>query len=656
MLELAVVDAEGVLSATCTHVVDLAAGDRTVVADVRLTLDPGQMLQVEEQRPGRVTATLRLGEEVLATASADVRVLAARQWLAVPPELSMEMLAAFVMPHDPAVGPLLDEAAGLLRERTGSASLQGYQAGPERVDDVVRAVFDAARARTIRYAEPPASWGDVGQRVRTPTQVLDERVGTCLDTTLTLAAVLEQGGIRPLVWMVQGHAFLGYWREETSLANIVLTDASPVVNLIDLGAIRLVETTMLTSADPTHDVDAAHRSAYSRWLVGDLDEVLGVIDVWTARRNDVLPLPARARTPSGDVQVVTYQAATHSTAPRSTDDDQPRDRTATTPVPPRVARWKNALLDLSLRNRLINFADRSAVSLLVPPGRFGHLPPVQARPPAAAPVPVGPGRRGARRPRRHERQGPAAGPAGPDPRRARDRVDRRHVRRLPHPVARARPPRAHRAGGDRRQQPVPRARVAGVGLGRTAAAEPGGARPRAPGDAGTAAHLPDRGRRDRHGRAELLPAGEAASGGRRRAGPLGRRRGPRPRGGAADAADRGGRGRAAVAGGGHRARRDPPVRQVPALEGPRRALGVVLRERLGAAPRPDADRAVRRRGGRRRHPGRPRRAGGRVPGARRRVAARGGARRRPRPVVRAGGAAGDGQVADDHQPAEPRRG
>ena len=78
-----------------------------------------------------------------------------------------------------------------------------------------------------------------------PTQVLDERVGTCLDTTLALAAVLEQCGIRPLVWMVQGHAFLGYWREETSLANIVLTDASPVVNLIDLGAIRLVETTML---------------------------------------------------------------------------------------------------------------------------------------------------------------------------------------------------------------------------------------------------------------------------------------------------------------------------------------------------------------------------------------------------------------------------
>lgn len=379
VLELAVVDAEGVLSSTCTHVVDLAAGDRTVVADVGLTLDPAQMLQVDEQRPGRVTATLRLGDETLATASSDVRVLAARQWLAVPPELSMEMLAAFVMPHDPAIGPLLDEVSALLRERTGSTALQGYQAGPERVDDVVRAVFDAARARGIRYAEPPASWGDVGQRVRTPTQVLDERVGTCLDTVVALAAVLEQCGVRPLLWMVRGHAFLGYWREETSLANIVLTDVSPVVNLLDLGAIRLVETTMVTSSEPAHDVDAAHRSAYARWLTGDLDDVLGVVDVWTARRSDVLPLPARTRTPSGEVQVVLYQAASHSTAPRAADEPAAQVRTSTTPAPPRVARWKNALLDLSLRNRLINFTDRSAVTLTVPDGRSATLPTLLGR-------------------------------------------------------------------------------------------------------------------------------------------------------------------------------------------------------------------------------------------------------------------------------------
>ena len=42
-------------------------------------------------------------------------------------------------------------------------------------------------------------------------------------------------------------------------------------------------------------------------------------------------------------------------------------------VPARVRIWKNSLLDLSLRNRLINFTQRSAVHLAVAPGQLGTV-------------------------------------------------------------------------------------------------------------------------------------------------------------------------------------------------------------------------------------------------------------------------------------------
>jgi hypothetical protein len=61
------------------------------------------------------------------------------------------------------------------------------------------------RARDIRYAEPPASWGTDGQKVRTPGEVLEGRLGTCLDTTLTMAAALEQAGINSTIWVLKGH-------------------------------------------------------------------------------------------------------------------------------------------------------------------------------------------------------------------------------------------------------------------------------------------------------------------------------------------------------------------------------------------------------------------------------------------------------------------
>src|SRR4051794_20227659 len=295
VVRLSVRDAEGTVTLPWERVVDLVPDSVTVVPDVDLTADPAVMLQVEEQRPAEVTVEIVHAGHTVVVHRQPIQLLAARQWLRLPRVLSLEMLAAFVMPNDPAVAALVDEASALLQTRTGSPSVQGYQAGPERVDAIAEAVFDAMRARDIRYSNPPASWADVGQKVRTPGEVLDGRAGTCLDTVVVLAAALEQAGIRPLLWLVEGHAFLGYWREESALDAIAQTDVADVVNFVDLGLVRIIETTMVTVADEPATFDDARLPAYRSYLTGDLGQVIGVTDVWTARRNGVLPLPARLR-------------------------------------------------------------------------------------------------------------------------------------------------------------------------------------------------------------------------------------------------------------------------------------------------------------------------------------------------------------------------
>ncbi len=386
-----VLDAEGPIGGAVERLVDLDAGRTTVLGDVGLAMDPAVMLQIEEQRPGSIEVDVLVDGEDVGGTALPVQVLAANQWLAAPAPLALEMLAAHVQPNHPAVAVLLDEAATLLGARTGDPSLQGYQAGPERVDAIVAAVADAVAARSVRYSEPPASWADVGQKVRTPGDVLDGRVGTCLDTVVVLAAALEQAGIRPLLWVAEGHSFLGYWREERSAESAATTDVAPLVNLVDLGYVRLVETTLLTSrADgaPAPSPDELHAAAYTAWLAGgagpardqSLDRVIGVTDVHRARRDGILPLPARTRGADGTVQVVEYRPAAHGTgartpagpAPRG-DDRGPASRHGRPEAPARVQQWKNALLDLSLRNRLINYTERSGLPLTVPAGSLGTL-------------------------------------------------------------------------------------------------------------------------------------------------------------------------------------------------------------------------------------------------------------------------------------------
>src|SRR4051812_18861573 len=377
-VRLAVRDAEGPIAQTVELLADLDEGRTTVLTDLGLVMDPAAMLHVEEQRPGVIDVEVEADSELLGEGSRAVQVLAAQQWLATPLPLALEMLAAYVMPNHPAITALVSEAADLLEQRTGSGALVGYSATPERVDEVVQAIAEVMRGRGIRYSEPPVSWSDLGQQVRTPGDVLTWRVGTPLDTVVVLAAALEQAGLRPLLWLADGiggrvgggHAFLGYWREERSAESAATTDAAPLVNLVDLGLIGLVETTLLTSmGEPGADL---HRPVYTGWLTGGLDHILGVTDVHRARKDGIFPLPARARDEAGVLQVVEYRPALHSAPARPVEHPGPAPSSRPEP-PARVQQWKNALLDLSLRNRLINYTERSGLALAVPDSALGVL-------------------------------------------------------------------------------------------------------------------------------------------------------------------------------------------------------------------------------------------------------------------------------------------
>lgn len=69
--------------------------------------------------------------------------------------------------------------------------------------------------------------------MRTTAQVLDERFGTCIDLAVTYAACIEQTGLHPLIWLVNGHAFTGFMLNEESLQHTSLTETNTMVNLFE---------------------------------------------------------------------------------------------------------------------------------------------------------------------------------------------------------------------------------------------------------------------------------------------------------------------------------------------------------------------------------------------------------------------------------------
>ncbi|MBO0907787.1 DUF4011 domain-containing protein [Arthrobacter sunyaminii] len=373
VLTLRVSAEAGVVSRTSEHFLDIPAGASVTLSNPNLQVDPATMLQVEDRQQGTVLAELRVENDVVASASQDIELLGAQHWKLRRGLLAMESLAAFVQPNHPEIATLCAEASDLLKQDTGNGALNGYQSGPERADAIAWAIFRAVQKRQIRYSEPAPAWGQHAQRIRTPEQVLNGKFGTCMDTTVILAAALEFAGLQANLWLMSGHIFLGYWRDERNFQTPALEEASLLVNAVDMGDIRLLESTLATDS-ATHTAQEVHDAAYVKYLTGEMEDVCGVVDIYGARSAGIRPIPARIKTADGKIEVHEYTPAAR-TAPVAAPATGRRsaERTATKGVPPRISQWKNSLLDLSLRNRLINFTTTARFPLAVPEGRLGEF-------------------------------------------------------------------------------------------------------------------------------------------------------------------------------------------------------------------------------------------------------------------------------------------
>ena len=355
--------------------------------NLQLTFDPNKMYQISDPQAGQIEIEVLAGETSVASAAWPIEILPANFWRAGSSDAisSYQALASFSQPNHPSVRPVLDSAVAKLSTGSDKGSLSGYQ-NPATVDATVQAIYAAIQDLKLTYSDPPASWsGGSGQKIRTVQEIVDEGVGTCLDTTMLFASCLEQAGLWPMVFLIPGHAFVGYWSGEFAgrfeghvprLPSILPIDS--LANQIDLGLVRLVETTSLTrSADFTAAMGEAKLRLESEGAYGAKKSQSVAIDIVACRLSDrpIHPLPARFVNSNGQVEVVEYR-------PPVVDLDMLRERFAkrdavsgnkvSLAVPPVVRKWLDSLLDLSLRNPLINFANkRTAVRLLIPTGSLG---------------------------------------------------------------------------------------------------------------------------------------------------------------------------------------------------------------------------------------------------------------------------------------------
>lgn len=189
---------------------------------IRFALTSPLMRSIRESLSTLITIRVTWNSKVLRHTTERVNLMAIDEWVDTI-ELDA-YLPSFVFPRDPAVSKIIDLAQRYLMvlNDDSDAGFDGYQGVDPQAKDPVATVDLQAQAiwsaliydMRMSYINPPPTFTQSSQRLRTPSDVVNGRRGTCIDLALLLAACFEYVGIYPIIFLLEGHAFPGYWRSE----------------------------------------------------------------------------------------------------------------------------------------------------------------------------------------------------------------------------------------------------------------------------------------------------------------------------------------------------------------------------------------------------------------------------------------------------------
>lgn len=352
----------------------IPVGESFVLDRLDYRLPAGRLRTVVEAESADLTWSLAHQGGIATSGSIPVEVLPCHHWPGskTPPAL----LASFVLPNHPVIGQILRRVADRLREASVTVTIDGYQSRSPRIARAqVMALYEVIQGLKLGYIGVPASFETTGQKVRLPDMILQDRLANCLDITLLAAACLEQMGLHPLLVLIEGHAFPGVWLVDERFPEGLVEDTARLRTLIALDQVLIWDGTV-NMQEPPVPIGIAEHKAFTH--LEDESRFAYALDVHVVRGERFLPLPIR------DVATQTSEAGSSDLeSPANADQlrqilEEAAREAARQPVPALVApsqslvnrfqKWKERLLDLSLRNRLLNFklSGNAALPLEVP--------------------------------------------------------------------------------------------------------------------------------------------------------------------------------------------------------------------------------------------------------------------------------------------------
>lgn len=267
-----------------------------------------------------------------------------------------ELIAAYITPNHSYIYQIKRKAVEILEKQGLRTAFEGYQSNdPERVLQIMSAIYTAIQSEEIVYSSLPPGYEETGQRLRLLNTIQQEKFGNCIDISLLFAACLEAVDLNPILIIVRGHAFVGCWLQDDKFSEVINDDKTAITKRLSKGIREMaaVEATSVCKGNNTKFSDALN--AGEAQLVQKEDFLLSV-DIKRARTLRIRPLPLLTNGTGTQLdEEAIKQTETAAMENRFEIGTIYQDELLQGKQPKTKQKiWERKLLDLSLRNNLLN--------------------------------------------------------------------------------------------------------------------------------------------------------------------------------------------------------------------------------------------------------------------------------------------------------------
>lgn len=309
-------------------------------------LNPKYLADLDEPAPCTVEVKVRCGKSVICNLEAEVFALPINCWSGLSG--NTEMLAAQVRPKLPDCQKILAEAGLQLKTWGYSSEFSGY-AGNDKTSlrSAAASIYSAVRHLNIERVDG----GDVSgiNCIGDIAGIIESKKATPLAIAVLAASCLESIRLNPVILLGKASVGVGIWLYESCFSYPVQDDMQLVEKYVSSGVNNL-------AIFDVEDLFAHRTASYTTseaHLLASLQKgnFEALIDVKRCRIGGVYPLPLKVKTASGYELLGDRQFA-YDQKPEDVIDlsRYEYDKSAS-----KDRSWQRRLLDLSLKNNLLNF-------------------------------------------------------------------------------------------------------------------------------------------------------------------------------------------------------------------------------------------------------------------------------------------------------------